>query len=265
MKFDVATQREDMLRFQLPIISRFDPDAGPRAGQPSQLLFNVASLTKCYWLGLGDEAKPHLLRIIRWMIDRTPPPLALWPRDDANPLAGATAHYEWWLALGTSRWLCGMTCEGDFARALEAYTAGDDILLRDQLEQARVDRQERLSELLAVAIAANLPRVGALLYESVGLTDGDPLVRPVVDFGQWACGQLERGQGHDGELVAAGRRMLRVALLPYFRATSRWIEPSLWLKAIYFDSEVAKTAEETLLRAYDLMPGIVRPEVVPRS
>ncbi len=33
------------------------------------------------------------------------------------------------------------------------------------------------------------------------------------------------------------------------------IETALWLKAIYFDSGVAQTPEQTFARAYDCMPG----------
>lgn len=41
------------------------------------------------------------------------------------------------------------------------------------------------------------------------------------------------------------------------------LERLLWLKAICFNSGVTKTAEEAILRAYDLMLGGQRPEFVP--
>jgi hypothetical protein len=41
------------------------------------------------------------------------------------------------------------------------------------------------------------------------------------------------------------------------------IEAALWLKAIYFDSGVAQTPEQTIARAYDCMLGIPRPDFIP--
>jgi hypothetical protein len=35
-----------------------------------------------------------------------------------------------------------------------------------------------------------------------------------------------------------------------------------WLKAIYFDSGVVQTPQEAIAKAYESMPGTVRPDVV---
>jgi len=56
--------------------------------------------------------------------------------------------------------------------------------------------------------------------------------------------------------------MLRASLLPYFCWTPQWIEPALWLKAIYWDSGVVRTPEQAIVKAYDSMPVVERPDFV---
>ena len=41
------------------------------------------------------------------------------------------------------------------------------------------------------------------------------------------------------------------------------IEQALWLKAIYFDSGMVQTPEQAIAKAYDLMPGVPRPDFIP--
>lgn len=57
--------------------------------------------------------------------------------------------------------------------------------------------------------------------------------------------------------------MLTGSLLPKFFWEHARIEPALCLKAIYFDSGVVRTPEQAIGKAYDLMPGIERPDFVP--
>lgn len=57
--------------------------------------------------------------------------------------------------------------------------------------------------------------------------------------------------------------MLQRTVEPYFQYMPGLGEAALWLKAIYFDSGVTRTAEETMLRVYDFMPGVSRPDFAP--
>ena len=57
--------------------------------------------------------------------------------------------------------------------------------------------------------------------------------------------------------------MLQATLLPYFFWGANRVEPALWLKAIYWDSGIARTPERAIAKAYDSMPGIERPDFVP--
>ena len=53
--------------------------------------------------------------------------------------------------------------------------------------------------------------------------------------------------------------MLRQKLLSRFIENGSYIKMVLWLKAIYHDSGITRTPEETIFKAYDTMPGIERP------
>ena len=54
--------------------------------------------------------------------------------------------------------------------------------------------------------------------------------------------------------------MLAANLLSKFIAGGDMIQPALWLKAIYFDSDMVQTPEQAFAKAYDSMPGIRRPD-----
>ena len=83
-----------------------------------------------------------------------------------------------------------------------------------------------------------------------------------VQFGYWACRHLLEGGTRDEAFVARGKAMLTANLLPVMYAGANSIEATLWLKAIYFDSGVAQTPEQTFARAYDCMPGVSRPDFI---
>ena len=57
--------------------------------------------------------------------------------------------------------------------------------------------------------------------------------------------------------------MLTASLLPKFFWEGAMIETALWLKAVYFDSGIARTPEQAIAKAYDSMPGVERPDFVP--
>jgi len=121
-----------------------------------------------------------------------------------------------------------------------------------------------LSQCMAVALAGNVPAIGLKLCEAT--TAGRPSAnqKPLLHFGKWACEHLARGGSRDAVFVARGAEMLRASLLPNFFWGGDRTEPALWLKAIYWDSGVARTPEQAIARAYDSMPGIKRPDFVPR-
>jgi hypothetical protein len=123
--------------------------------------------------------------------------------------------------------------------------------------------QEALSQRLAVALAGNAPTLGLKFYEAAKVNRPSKDQAPLLQFGKWACDYLARGGNRDAAFVTRGADMLRASLLPNFFWGGNRTEPAIWLKAIYWDSGVAKTPEQAIVRAYDSMPGVERPNFVP--
>jgi hypothetical protein len=219
---------------------------------------------KCYWFGLAAEARPKLAEIVQWMETRTPPDLRNWAKGQTQYRVGETSDFMWWQSLGLSRWLL-LADPGtrEFARSVHIELAGWERATPDEAEKDQRDRQDYLGERLATCLTANSPTLGVRFYEAARIRAPFNLGRPALEFGLWASTYLAEGHLRDAVFVANGENMCRATFLPFFQPSSFWLEATLWLKAIYFDSGVTKTAEETIFRAYDCMPGISRPEFAP--
>ena len=85
------------------------------------------------------------------------------------------------------------------------------------------------------------------------------IVRAELMFGQWACRHLAEGGRPDAAYVAKGEEMLRQVMMERFIPNGSHIKMAMWLKAIYHDSGIVQTPEETILKAYDTMIGIEKP------
>jgi len=171
----------------------------------------------------------------------------------------------WWQCLGLIRWLLNDdAATADFSRAVRVEWAGWQQATPAEIVDDHRDRQDYLGERLASCLTANEPMLGIQFFDAAQVRAPFNLGKPALDFGRWAATYLAQAHSRDASFVTKGEDMFRAVFLPFFQPSSFWIEATLWLKAIYFDSGVTKTAEETILRAYDLMPGVARPDFVPR-
>lgn len=244
-KFDPIRERQGWLDYSLKIETEFAPERIPSTAQPGYPSLVTNSLIDAYWVGLSDEVRPTLKQVVAWMEDQSE------PQSDI---------YGWQRTLGLCKWLSrGDDGHEHFVRAIEAKWQSWQDLHDDQGE-----KQEALSQCLAIALAGNAPAMGLKLYELAKVRRPSADQKPLLNFGKWACDHLARGGGRDATFVARGANMLRASLLPNFFWGGNRTEPALWLKAIYWDSGVARTPEEAIARAYDSMPGVKRPDFVPR-
>lgn len=263
-KFDPVRERAALLKHYLPIMPSFAPEAVPATALPGYVQFRIGSITKLYWFGLGDRVRSRLAEILEWMERTGPPSLDNWPRDKFHYREAPTAHFHWSESLGLGRWLLGKEfADADFARATQIEWDGWRNATPSEMEQDRHNRQNILSERIAVALCADLPGFAAHFLEATPLRKPFLSVKPMLDYGHWASAYLSQGHARDETFVKNGQDALRKTLVQYFEPSSAWVEATLWLKAIYFDSGVTRTAEETIFRAYDLMLGVPRPDFVP--
>jgi len=249
-KFDPIRERQGWLDYSLKVETEFSPDTIPSAAQPGYAAQIVNSLIEAYWVGLSDHVRPTLEQIITWMETQSAP---------------RSAAYSWQRTLGLCKWLSrGDSGKEHFTAAIDARWQSWQQPSTKKPTEDREGRHEILSQCLAIALAANAPALGLKLYEAamVGRPSQDQV--PLLQFGRWACEHLARGGDRDATFIARGADMLRASLLPNFFWGGNRTEPTLWLKAIYWDSGVARTPEQTIARAYDSMPGVERPDFVPR-
>lgn len=257
--FDPDSARQCLLALNLPML-----DFQPWSQSPTRIARHVhdcvGRLAECYWVGLGDIARPKLRAILGWMDGQSPPHPAVWPSHSDHWTSASTHHFWWWQSAALARWLAhDDPAEADFARAVGIERDALANAPADALEFEREELEMMLAKVLPMALSGQCPAIGAELDRMC--TERSPHwgARPALEFGRWACTHLATGGTRDAEYVARGEAMLSETLLSYFQYMPGMGEATLWLKAIYFDSGVTRTAEETILRAYDLMPGVAAP------
>lgn len=102
---------------------------------------------------------------------------------------------------------------------------------------------------------------GTAAYESFGgkkITDAAE-IRSEAEFGYWACRNREPKRKVTGAYIGAAKRVFGQGRMEDWLDRGHVLEAACWLKTIYWESGVARTPEDALLGAYDLMPGVERP------
>ncbi len=220
-------------------------------------------LVEAFLLGLADHIRPELEKSIAWMESQPEREPRQYSKELGHWRAGWRSLSQWRQMLGFCKWLSrGDTAENHFAGALEAewyswtsISPSDAALERDVLEYD-------MPHCLAVALAAKNPVLGLKLLAFADIKEPFEEHVPMLEFGEWACRHLAGGGERNAEFIARGEEMLRMGP-PDFFTDLRRREAALWLKAIYWDSGMARTPEQTIGKAYDFIPGVERPDFVP--
>jgi hypothetical protein len=264
--FDPITDRKYWLDSKLERETNFEPAKLTRMGRGLAIALNVNDLIEAYYVGLADAVRPTLEKIIVWMESQQENEPRQYSKEFGHWRAGWADLYAWRRDLGLCKWLSrGDRAQHDFARALNAEWYSWTEVSPNDAALDRVELLDQLTENLAMAIAARNPALGLKFLARVDRKewwDGcDVRERPVLPFGEWACRHLAAGGRQDAEFVDQGVAMLRAALPGRFLEKRN--EAALWLKAIFWDTGIARTPEQAIARIYDFLPGIERPDFVP--
>ena len=264
MTFDPVRKRKFWLDFALKYETEFMPDQIPPQGQPLYVSVMTNCLVTGFLLGLADKVRPTLNDIVDWMESRPEPAMGLFngPRDFWHD--DYYALYAWRRTLGLAAWLCGRTgAEQHFGGALSAEW---DCWRKATPAQLKADnglRRPRLSEHLALALAANQPVIGLYFFQQSAPADLKDV--PLLEMaGSYGCLRLKEGQAHTAVFREEVEPLLKAALWEEHLAEGRYVEPALWMKFLYYDSDIARTPERALARLYEFMPGVKRPDFVDR-
>ena len=245
----------------------FVPAELTRMNRAISISGEVNVLLQAYYVGLADQVRPTLEKMIGWMESQPETEPRQHSKDFGHWRAGWTDLYLLREALGLCKWLSrGDPAQNDFARALNAeWYSWTEVSPND----AAVDYGERLDSLtqhLAMAIAAKDPVLGLKFLELADwkkrLDGFDELEIPLLQFGEWACRHLAGGGKQNAGFVSPGIEMLSVGLPDFFLGARR-AEAALWLKAIFWDTGMVRTPDQAIAKIYDFLPGVERPDLVP--
>lgn len=256
-KFDPQSDREFYLHVHMERITTFSPEKTGPANRSHYVAFSLGDMIEAHLFGLREQVLPTARSILAWMEAQPDPP-------EGQDVSECFRAYQWWRTLGLCKWLIdGDPAAAAFARASEADWRHWDKFERFEPDGAKLLLWEGLENALPLNLAARHPAVALQLCQAAGLTSKASSAPPVqaaeLMYGQWACRHLAEGGQPDATYVAKGEEMLRKKLLSRFIENGSYIKMVLWLKAIYYDSSVTHSPEETIFKAYDTMPGVEKP------
>ncbi len=249
--------RQFYLDFLLPIAMEFEPEKTGPFNRSHYMRSTLHYLIEAHLLGLRDRVFPLVQTAVIWM-EAQPEPVEGKDTDECF------RTYQWWQTLGLCKWLIdGDPAVAEFSRASEADWRQWDRFDRLEPNGAKLLMREGLERSLPLNLAARRHDVGLKLCQEAGLTtkpsSAPAIVRAELMYGQWACRHLADGGKPDAAYVAKGEEMLRKVMSERFIMNGYHTRMAMWLKAIYHDSGVTRTPEETILKAYDTMTGVEKP------
>jgi hypothetical protein len=263
MLFDPIKSRlngfnDEMLKFYLS--TQYDP-MRPMGNVAAN---ELGTVIKAWLVGLSADVSPIIPRSLQW-IDKA---IEGGEKFGPDPNAHRTTLH-WAKALGG--WMDdGWNYEGDWDSAR-------------CFEEARWRYEKRpwptneivksgLDDYMAFAYQGGDHNEGFLagidMYERWTGRTGVSLSKALKprDFGYALCLHRTARQAFDeNDLFEAGRRMLQANLQGNWLSGGQFIRAATWLKIVYWHHDDTLTPLQTILKAYDNMPSVPRPEFVPEN
>ncbi|MDB5489411.1 MAG: hypothetical protein JWQ58_3126 [Reyranella sp.] len=254
---DFDKRRQFYLDLYLQRVMKFEPEKTGPFNRSHYMASSLSELIEGYLLGLRDRVLPTAQALSAWM-EAQPHPA------EGKDTSECFRAYEWWETLGLCKWLIdGDPAVAEFGRASEADWRRWDKFDRLLPNGKKLLMREGLEHALPLNLAARRHDVGLKLCQEAGLTEkassAPAISRAELMYGQWACRHLADGGKPDAAYVAKGEEMLRKIMTERFIENGYYTRMAMWLKAIYHDSGVTRTPEETILKAYDTMTGVEKP------
>lgn len=270
-QFDPTMSRKFWLEYMFPLMTKFAPAKLTPMGRTIGISQEVNAIVDAYYVGLADRTRPNLEEMISWMESQPETEPRQHSKDFGHWRAGWTDLSQWRELLGLCKWLSrGDAATRDFAGALKAEWYSWTAVSSKDAAMDHFEFEQTLTHNLAIALAAKDPVLGLKFAAAAAVKEPsdeqwppreeDEI--PLLRFGEWACRHLAGGGKQDSEFADRGIETLRLGL-PYFFFGGRSIEAALWLKAIFWDTGVARTPDLAIAKIYDFMPGIERPDFVP--
>lgn len=120
-----------------------------------------------------------------------------------------------------------------------------------------------LDDFMAMSLLADQPERGLKMYECLRRGKPCPTLPRVSqprNWGWWACKQVLGEPVDDAALLAAGRRFLRLNLDDPWLGRGQAFKAAMWLMVVYWLHDRSLTPQQTLMKAYDDLPGVTSPQ-----
>lgn len=248
--FDPARERASFDRFTLQFTLHQRADAGAPVGSTAKT--DISTVVYAGLVGLDDAISPVLPRCKAWLSTALQSGECLGESIDfyRTGLFQAKALCEWLLAGDASvdAWREAMT---HHARAL----VEPGIYAKRQIATVGLDDQ------MAYCFLAQEYAQGIKTYEHY--RPGKALTLKGMfkprDVAYVLCQQRVCSPWTDQAVLDHGRRMLRSYLDREWLDRGQSSRAATWLMAVHWCADRSLTPQQTLLRAYDDMPDVVRP------
>lgn len=221
----------------------------------------IGTVIKAWLVGLHSAVSPIICRSNEWLDQaiKTDEKLGLDPNAHRTNLYWARA-IGGWLEDG-----CNYEKEWDFSRVFQ---------------EARW-RYEKRPWSMHEIVKTGLDDYMAFAYQSGEHDDGfeagiemyqrwtgktevalSKVLKP-RDFGYALClHRTARRQFDEDDLFKAGRKMLQANLQEIWLGGGQYIRAATWLKIVYWHNDETLTPLQTVLKAYDNMPKVQRPDFI---
>lgn len=221
---------------------------------------DLHSVAYSWLVGLHQEMAPVIPRALGWLDQ------AIERREVMGPSAAFhQMQLHWARAMG--KWMLhGQNAADDWFQALYLEQA----YWQDEPNTAAWTVAHCLDDYMAFAVQAGRYAEGINTYERlVGAKKLSPSkIRKPGEYAYALC--LQQGQGlfNEQDIFEAGRRVLQANLEDSWLGRGQSLRGATWLKIVYWDRDLrvgrtpALTPLQTVLKAYENMPGVAVPDFV---
>ncbi|MEI7867578.1 MAG: hypothetical protein WCI11_06780 [Candidatus Methylumidiphilus sp.] len=255
--FDPNRKRHFILSFdlerelELPMEDYFPDFVGNAA------VLNLPTVIYGWLCGLQNEVQPLLAKYTAWLenaIEREE------HCGDESPAYSSMWRLE---AYALCNWLAGNeSIKPIYQNIMREHGKYLDELAKLGNLSAKEVKMPSLNDYLRNCFQAGEFATGVDVYES--LEGKKPYLSSEemteIEFGYWACCQRLDKNWSANKHAEVGSILLQKHLEYDWLEEGQVIQAASWLKMVYWDSGLIRTPLATLLKAYDLMPHVTRPD-----
>lgn len=231
-----------------------------RTDEPDKAMGNLASwylkdVIDLLLIGLHKEVAPMLPKIINWLTNAI-------AQDEDFGMHRNFHRYNLRSSLALAKWLQNGDAavqDWEAARELALSNLTDNVWPKNKI------KTEGLDDYLSVCIQAEQYAAGIAEFEKYHGVKKVSLSGTLAPrtFGYAVCLHHAHQQFTPEALFKAGRKMLQANLEDHpWLGYGQYARAAMWLKNVYWHNNRTLTPLETILKAYNDMPNVIRPSFV---